>query len=185
MGSKSFGLGHLSLLRIYAAHELNRNTQTVNSVATCWHQWSKKVRAHPAPLICSSLSDNTLPLSLPSSLNPFLSFSFPPDTQLFLFIQSHICLICQPHSPLFLFSLLPLCGLSPPFSANVWCPPSDQLQFGRAGESDIIITGQERDSRPLPAPNTFQEMEGKLGVKPTGRDCMECIYYLFVSAKLC
>lgn len=140
------------------------------------------MRAHPAPLICSSLSDNTLPLSLPSFLNPFFFLSlFPPNTQLFLFIQSHICLICQPHSPLFLFSLLPFCGLSPPFSANVWCPPSDQQQFGRAGESDIITTGQERDSRPLPAPNIFQEMEGKLGVKPPGG----IVWSVFTSAKLC
>lgn len=102
----------------------------LNSVATCWHQWSKKVRAHPAPLICSSLYDNTLPLSLPKSLSLKPMFSL-----FFLLSQSHVCVVPPPYPPVD----------APTLSAQMWCPPSDQLQLGCAQESDIIITGEDRD----------------------------------------
>lgn len=54
-----------------------KNAQTENHLSARWHQWSKKVKAHPAPLFCSFISDNTLPL--------FLLFS-KPTTHLFFSI---------------------------------------------------------------------------------------------------
>lgn len=88
-----------------------------------------------------------------------LLFFFSANTQLF---SSHsIPHMSRPSTTLSLslFSLLSLVDLHT-LSAHVWCPPSDQLQLGRAGESDINNIGQERDSRPLPSQtctDTFQE----------------------------
>lgn len=104
----------------------------------------------------------------PSSLPPlissptdhlFFSFSFLPTLSSLLLSQSHICLIRQPRSPSPFSPSFPLVDV-PTLSAHVWCPPSDQLQLGRAGENNIVTTGLDGDSSPLPVPtcaNTFQE----------------------------
>lgn len=60
----------------------------------------------------------------------------------------------------------------PTLSAHVWCPPIDQLQLGRAGQSDIITTGQERRDNSLVlhqnAPRTTKETEGDFICGKTG-----------------
>lgn len=111
----------------------NRETQTVNSVLTCWHQWSKKVRAHPEPLMCVFLWQHP---SSTSTHNPFLfSVTFLPKPDSLLFIQSHICLIKR----------IPYLFFLPQGVPHPLC-----LCVASTWGSDIIINvEQESDSRPL------------------------------------
>lgn len=120
-----------------------KNAQTENHLSARWHQWSKKVKAHPAPLFCSFISDNTLPL--------FLLFS-KPTTHLFfsfyfllnLFLLWSIPRVCRPSAAI--STALPR-GF-PTLSANACCSSRDWLQPDGAHKNDIPLEKKEGASRP-------------------------------------
>lgn len=140
---ETFGPG----LKINTNYELKqRQTKTVNSVTACWHQWSKKVRAHPAPLICFLTTPFLSPSHTLLTHSPRLSLFLPTLDSSFFSFNPTFVLSVKPHTHSLFLSLSFLLWTSPPFAAHVWCPPSDPLQLGGASESDIIIiiiTGQE------------------------------------------
>lgn len=110
--------------------------------------------------------DNTLPLSLPYSLNPQpSSFSFSANARfVFFLVQSHICLVRQAaHSLSLSLSLLPLVDFptlcSPCVVSTQW--PAAAWRSQREWHHH-----HHRTRNPMYTDN-FQKSEAKLGVQAT------------------
>lgn len=71
----------------------------------------------------------------------------------FLLSQSHVCIVPPPPPPSSPVD-------APTLSVQMWCPPSDQLQLGCARESDIIITGGQRQRQRQEATHRSRHCKG-------------------------